>query len=86
VWNFSDLIGLSWEECYSVPMTGEDQGDHNGHQGHYGFLIPAGVLIGLGVGLLVNQVGSGILVPGRARAWIPCNGIHPAREEIPRGG
>lgn len=62
MWNFSDLIGLSWEECYSVPMTGEDQGDHNGHQGHYGFLIPAGVLIGLGVGLLVDQVGSGILV------------------------
>ncbi len=43
-------------------MTGEDQGERNNHQGHYGFLIPAGVLIGLGVGLLVDQVGSGILV------------------------
>lgn len=43
-------------------MTGEGQGEHNNHQGHYGFLIPAGVLIGLGVGLLVDQVGSGILI------------------------
>ena len=28
----------------------------------YGFIIPAGILIGLGVGILVNQVGSGFLV------------------------
>ncbi|MEI6293246.1 MAG: hypothetical protein WCP36_06165 [Methanomicrobiales archaeon] len=28
----------------------------------YGFIIPAGILIGLGVGLLVDQVGSGFLV------------------------
>jgi hypothetical protein len=28
----------------------------------YGFIIPAGILIGLGVGLLVDNVGSGFLV------------------------
>lgn len=28
----------------------------------YGFIIPAGILIGLGVGLLVDHVGSGFLV------------------------
>lgn len=59
---FCDRIGLLWDECYPVPMTGEGQGEYNNHQGHYGFLIPAGVLIGLGVGLLVDQVGSGILI------------------------
>jgi drug/metabolite transporter (DMT)-like permease len=30
------------------------------HRGH--FLIPAGVLIGLGVGLLFNQAGAGVLI------------------------
>jgi hypothetical protein len=30
------------------------------HRGH--FLIPAGVLIGLGIGLLVNQAGAGVLI------------------------
>ncbi|MDD1706894.1 MAG: hypothetical protein LUO81_01660 [Methanoregulaceae archaeon] len=28
----------------------------------YGFIIPAGILIGLGVGILVDHVGSGFLV------------------------
>ena len=28
----------------------------------YGFIIPAGILIGVGVGMLVNNVGSGFLV------------------------
>ncbi len=28
----------------------------------YGFIIPAGVLIGLGVGMLVDHVGSGLLI------------------------
>ncbi len=29
---------------------------------HCGFIVPAGILIGLGVGLLVDQLGSGFLI------------------------
>ena len=32
------------------------------HDRHTGFIIPAGILIGLGVGLLVDQAGVGFLV------------------------
>jgi hypothetical protein len=31
------------------------------HDRHCGFIVPAGILIGLGVGLLVNNLGSGFL-------------------------
>ena len=31
------------------------------HHGKYAFIIPAGAMIGLGVGLLVDHVGSGVL-------------------------
>ena len=33
-----------------------------GEQRKYGFIIPAGILIGLGVGLLVDHLGSGFLI------------------------
>jgi len=32
------------------------------HDRHAGFIVPAGILIGLGVGLLVDQAGCGFLV------------------------
>ena len=32
------------------------------HDRHSGFIVPAGILIGLGVGLLVDHMGSGFLV------------------------
>jgi hypothetical protein len=32
------------------------------HDRHCGFIVPAGILIGLGVGLLVDQLGSGFLI------------------------
>jgi hypothetical protein len=32
------------------------------HDRHAGFIVPAGILIGLGVGLLVDHLGSGFLV------------------------
>jgi hypothetical protein len=32
------------------------------HHRHSGFIIPAGILIGLGVGLLVDHVGAGFLI------------------------
>jgi hypothetical protein len=32
------------------------------HDRHNGFIVPAGILIGLGVGLLVDHMGSGFLV------------------------
>lgn len=39
----------------------EEQNEHRRSHGHYGF-IPAGVLIGLGVGLLAGYPGSGVLI------------------------
>lgn len=39
----------------------EEQVEHRRRHGHYGF-IPAGVLIGLGVGLLAGYPGSGVLI------------------------
>jgi uncharacterized membrane protein HdeD (DUF308 family) len=42
-------------------MPEEEKKEWRGrHRGH--FLIPAGVLIGLGVGLLFNQAGPGVLI------------------------
>ncbi|MDD1711675.1 MAG: hypothetical protein LUQ69_00735 [Methanoregulaceae archaeon] len=32
------------------------------HDRHCGFIVPAGILIGLGVGLLVDHLGSGFLI------------------------
>jgi hypothetical protein len=32
------------------------------HDRHCGFIVPAGILIGLGLGLLVDQLGSGFLI------------------------
>jgi hypothetical protein len=32
------------------------------HDRHRGFIVPAGILIGLGVGLLVDHLGSGFLI------------------------
>jgi len=32
------------------------------HARHCGFIVPAGILIGLGAGLLVDQLGSGFLI------------------------
>jgi hypothetical protein len=32
------------------------------HDRHSGFIVPAGILIGLGVGLLIDHMGSGFLV------------------------
>jgi hypothetical protein len=39
----------------------EEQMEHRKHHRHYGF-IPAGVLIGLGVGLLAGYPGPGVLI------------------------
>ncbi len=52
--------------CVSFTDTG-DMGLANGltepiQHGNYGFAISAGALIGLGVGLLVDLVGSGVLI------------------------
>ncbi|MGB7788067.1 hypothetical protein [Methanoregula sp.] len=41
--------------------TGDDTGYRNRKHGRY-FLIPAGVLIGLGVGLLAGYPGPGVLI------------------------
>jgi hypothetical protein len=32
------------------------------HDRHWGFIVPAGILIGLGVGLLVDHMGTGFLI------------------------
>jgi hypothetical protein len=45
----------------SKEMTNSLTESGKGHQ-PYGFIIPAGILIGLGVGLLVDHLGSGFLV------------------------
>jgi hypothetical protein len=42
-------------------MAEEERIEHRKQHGHYGF-IPAGVLIGLGVGLLAGYPGSGVLI------------------------
>jgi hypothetical protein len=62
------------EESKQVPA--EREGSHHGP-----FLIPAGVLIGLGVGLLFNQAGAGVLI-GLGLGFLGTALItFPAREE-----
>ncbi len=48
------------ETCYSA-ATAEEKRIESGRQA-YGFIIPAGALIGLGAGLLVDHAGIGILI------------------------
>lgn len=43
-------------------MAEEEQNKHRKQGRHYGFLIPAGLLIGLGAGLLTGYPGSGLLI------------------------
>ena len=49
------------EECYPANMAGEETKVGTQHR-DYGFIIFAGFLIGLGVGLLVDHVVSAVLI------------------------
>ena len=49
------------EECYPANMAGEEPKVGKQHR-DYGFIIFAGFLIGLGVGLFVNHVVSAVLI------------------------
>jgi hypothetical protein len=59
-------LSSPWEKDRFMPEeVKQDPGEERrewrrGHGGH--FLIPAGALIGLGIGMLANQAGAGVLI------------------------
>jgi len=55
-------------------MVSDDKPEAKRQRGHHGF-IPAGILIGLGVGLLVNYPGPGVLI-GLGCGFIASSLIH----------
>ena len=57
-------------------MVTEDKTTKRRHHGHHAF-IPAGVLIGLGVGLLLNYPGAGVLI-GLGLGFIAMAMTHPS--------
>ncbi|MEN6340974.1 MAG: hypothetical protein ABFC89_00275 [Methanospirillum sp.] len=54
-----NCVGIKDAVGIAFPNGSTDAGNHHGK---YGFVIPAGALIGLGVGSLVGHVGSGALI------------------------
>ncbi len=52
---------VSFTDNGGTGLTNGLTGPGNEHE-KYGFVIPAGAMIGLGAGFLVNHVGSGVLV------------------------
>ncbi len=84
---------MKGDSCVSFTDIG-DMGSAKGltepeQHGNYGFVISAGALIGLGVGLLVGQVGSGVLIGGGlgllASELIPLVKRPQEREGLQRG-
>ncbi|HUH79095.1 MAG TPA: hypothetical protein VLY83_04285 [Methanoregula sp.] len=62
-------------------MAGTEEEEHRRRHGRY-FFIPAGVLIGLGVGIIVGYAAAGILI-GLGLGFLASGIIRPAAAGVP---